>query len=134
MGSSNKSEYFGLSTNFIGNIQIRAKALYESSMKMSDLETLFRLHDDSPEAISARMIAARTVAGYPKQKDFAVAIDENHKTYNTQEKRGSPSIKSVRYLHRNHRIDFNYVFNGDFAQLPGDVKTALEKALLAAKQ
>jgi len=39
----------------------------------------------------------------------------------------------VRFLHRNHRIDFNFVFNGDFVQLPGDIQTALEAALASAK-
>ncbi|MBS8228173.1 hypothetical protein [Vannielia litorea] len=101
-------------------------------MDIESRERLFRLNDASPEAVSARLIAARTAAGFARQKDFAKALEINHKTYHSQETKGAPAPSTVRYLHRNHRIDFNFVYNGDFLQLPGDVQQALEEALAAA--
>lgn len=98
-------------------------------MNINARETLFRLNDDSDEAVSVRIKAARIAAGYPHQKDFAAAIGINSKTYHAQEIAGRPAISTVRFLHRNHRIDFNFVYNGDFLQLPGDVQNALEKVL-----
>lgn len=92
-------------------------------------EKLFRLNDDSDEAVAMRLRAAREVAGFRKQRDFAAALDLNYQTYHSQEKKGRPSPSTVRFLYRNHRIDFNFVYNGDFLQLPGDVQVALEAAL-----
>ncbi|MGK7653178.1 helix-turn-helix domain-containing protein [Roseovarius sp. B08] len=100
-------------------------------MTIEEREQLFRLNDDSDEAVALRLRAAREVAGYKKQRDFAEALDLNYQTYHSQEKKGRPSPSTVRFLYRNHRIDFNFVYNGDFLQLPGDVQAALEKALSA---
>ena len=69
------------------------------------------------------------MAGFDRQRDFAKALDLNYQTYHSQEKRGRPSPSTVRFLYRNYRIDFNFIYNGDFLQLPGDVQTALEVAL-----
>lgn len=94
-------------------------------------DEIFRLNDDDDEAIGIRLKAARIAAGYVKQTDFAAALGIPYKTYHAQEKKGHPAVSTVRFLHRNHRIDFNFVYNGDFSQLPGDVRDALEMALLA---
>ena len=96
-------------------------------------EKIFRLNDDSDEAVAVRIKAARIAAGYVKQTDFATALGIPYKTYHAQEKKGHPAISTVRFLHKNHRIDFNFVYNGDFSQLPGDVRDALEAALYAEK-
>ncbi len=98
-------------------------------MVVEDREKLFRLNDDSDEAVALRLRAAREVAGYKRQRDFAEALELNYKTYHAQESKGRPTPSTVRFLHRNHRIDFNFVYNGDFLQLPGDVQQALETAL-----
>lgn len=98
-------------------------------MKIDDREKLFRLNDDSDEAVAMRLTAARRAAGYGSQKDLAKALGINYQTYHSQEKRGRPAPSTVRFLYRNHRIDFNFVYNGDFLQLPGDVQNALEAAL-----
>lgn len=97
-------------------------------------EHIFRLDDYTDQAISARLKAARIAAGYPKQTDFAAALEIPYKTYHAQEKKGHPAVATVRFLHKNHRIDFNYVYNGEFAQLPVDVRDALEAALSAEMQ
>lgn len=91
--------------------------------------TLFRKDDGSPEAIAYRLKAARIAAGYKKQIELANALEVSKTTYNSQEKGGKPAIGTIRYLYINHRIDFNFVFNGDYNHLPGDVQIALADAL-----
>lgn len=103
-------------------------------MTIEERELLFRLNDDTDEAVAMRLRAAREVAGYKGQKDFAKALDLNYQTYHSQEKRGRPTPSTVRYLYRNHRIDFNFIYNGDFLQLPGDVQQALEAALSSTER
>lgn len=98
-------------------------------MNIEERERIFRLNDGDEHAVAMRLRAARIVAGYKSQKDFAEALGINYKTYHAQEKGGVPSHKTVRFLHRNYRIDFNFVYNGDFLQLPGDVQAALESLL-----
>ncbi|MBL3571350.1 hypothetical protein BV509_20455 [Rhodovulum sulfidophilum] len=97
-------------------------------------EQLTLLGNTSPEAISLRLRAAREAAGYAQQKDFAAEAGLSATTYNSQEKRGAPSIPVMKILYRRHRIDFNFVLHGDFAQLPGDVQERLFEALAAAKR
>lgn len=98
-------------------------------MTIEEREKLFRLNDDSDEAVSIRLRAAREVAGFKRQRDFSEALGLNYQTYHSQEKKGRPSPSTVRFLYRNHRIDFNFVYNGDFLQLSGDVQAALEATL-----
>ncbi len=98
-------------------------------MRIEEREKLFRLNDDSDEAVRMRLRAARKVAGFERQRDFAEAMNLNYQTYHSQEKKGRPSPSTVRFLYRNHRIDFNFIYNGDFLQLHGDVQRALESAL-----
>ncbi|MBU2936998.1 MULTISPECIES: helix-turn-helix domain-containing protein [Pacificibacter] len=100
-------------------------------MDISAKNLLFRKDDGTAEAVSVRIKAARIAAGFVKQTDFAKALGISKTTYNTQEKLGKPAISTIRFLYVNHRIDFNYVFNGDFNHLPGDVQLALETALAA---
>lgn len=98
-------------------------------MTHDDKNKLFRKDDGSPEAIGARLKAARLAAGYKQQVDLANALSISKTTYNSQEKAGKPALNTVRFLYVNHRIDFNFVFNGDYNHLPGDVHSALEVAL-----
>lgn len=98
-------------------------------MNIEHKEQLTRFQDTSGRAISVRLVAARHAAGFPQQKAFAEALGLKQTTYNTQEIKGSPSFEVMRYLARNHRIDFNFIIHGDFVQLPSDVQTALFAAL-----
>lgn len=91
----------------------------------------FRTGDGSHEAIALRLRCARRAAGFVKQKQLADALGVSKTTYGHQEKQGKPPISTIRYLYLNHRIDFNFILNGDFAQLPGDVIASLETALHA---
>lgn len=99
-------------------------------MTHDELEQLFRRGDTSNEALRVRLIAARKVTGL-EQKEIAEATGVSKQTYHSQESRGAPSIKTGRYYYRAHRIDFNYLFYGDFDRLPHDVRDNLIECLAA---
>jgi hypothetical protein len=93
-------------------------------MDIEQKERLSRLGDISPEAVRIRLLAARNSINL-KQQDLAVAVGLKKTTFNSQEMRGAPSAVTMRYYHRQHRIDFNFILHGDFAQLPQDVQQRL---------
>jgi len=105
----------------------------KAGMQFEEKQRLARTGDMGDQAIKIRLIAARRAAGL-SQKDMAHAAGITQTTYNSQEVKGRPSLKAVRFLYQNHRIDFNFVYHGDFAQLPGDVQAALFSALAALEQ
>lgn len=91
-------------------------------------EKMARTGDTSKDAIGKRLRAARISVGY-KQKEFADLLKLKPQTYNSQETKGAPSIEVMRHLYRAHRIDFNFILHGDFAQLPRDVQDGLFASL-----
>jgi len=93
-------------------------------MDIEEKERLARTKDISPEAIRARLVAARKSVSM-QQIEVAEATNTKITTYNAQEIRGAPSLSVMRYFYRNHRIDFNFLLHGDFVQLPLDVQEAL---------
>ena len=93
-------------------------------MNIEEKERLARTKDISPEAIRARLVAARKSVGM-QQIEVAKATNTKVTTFNSQEIRGAPSLSVMRYYYRNHRIDFNFLLHGDFVQLPLDVQEAL---------
>lgn len=98
-------------------------------MTHDELERLFHYGDSSPEAVRARLIAARKAAGL-NTTQAAEALGIPKQTYSSQETRGAPRIKTVRFFYRAHGIDFNYMFHGDFTHLPAPVREKLVEALL----
>ena len=101
------------------------------NMTHDEYELLFRRADTSPDAISARLIAARQATGL-QQVQIAKAVGVSKQTYHSQETRGAPSLKTGRYFYRAHGIDFNYLYYGDFLQLDSDLRDRLALALTAA--
>ena len=99
-------------------------------MDFEQKEALARTRSSNPEAVRARLLAARKTIGLG-QKEFAAAVPVKQTTYNSQEIKGRPSLEVIRFLHTNHRIDANFILFGDFVQLPGDIQTALFEALSA---
>lgn len=97
-------------------------------MTHDELEKLFCFADDTNEAVSKRLIAARKATGL-QQQEIAAAVGIPKQTYNSQEKRGAPSIRVGRYFYRAHRMDFNYLFYGDFLHLDEEVRERLVHAL-----
>jgi|TARA_R110000823_G_scaffold21515_2_gene65045 hypothetical protein len=106
---------------------------YRGTMDIEQKERLARLGDISPEAVHTRLLAARNSINM-KQQDVAAAVGLKKTTFNSQEVRGAPSATTMRYYHRQHRIDFNFILHGDFAQLPQDVQERLFAQLLAGAQ
>ncbi len=102
-------------------------------MTHDELEQIFRHGDTSPDAISARLIAARVSTGL-RQNEVAAAVGIPKQTYHSQETRGAPSIKAGRYFYRAHGIDFNYLYFGDFVHLAADVRDRLTRALTASSK
>ena len=99
-------------------------------MDIEERERLFRYRDSSPEAISLRLRAARSLVA-PSQKDFAALVGINNKTYHYQESAGAPGIQVIDYLYKNARVGPNFILLGEFLPLPGDVQNALVDVLRA---
>lgn len=101
-----------------------------------DIETkarLARLNDMGNEATAIRLRAAFIASGIRQHKDLAKAAGIS-KTVLSNAMAGLtyPNRDLMKYLFRAHRIDFQFMMNGDFAQLPGDVQDRLFPALEAA--
>lgn len=91
-----------------------------------------RLGDASKEACAHRMIAARIATGLSKT-EFCKGANVSLTSYlNSEAGLSFPSRKVMLYLHREHRIDFNFIIHGDFQQLPADVQERLFAALKEA--
>lgn len=90
---------------------------------------LARLNDDGLAACAVRLRAAVNLTG-KLDKDFA-ADAKVSKTVLSNAMNGAtyPNREVMKHLYRSYRIDFNFIMNGDFAQLPGDVQDALFPAL-----
>lgn len=106
--------------------------LPDMEVAMMNYETkaaLARTNDMSLEACTIRLRAARALTGLAA-KDLAAACGMSKQALSSAENAVSfPSRELMRYLYREHRIDFNFMINGDFVQLPGDVQDALFPAL-----
>jgi DNA-binding XRE family transcriptional regulator len=102
-------------------------------MSIDQKEQLSRKGDMGVEACAIRLIAARHASGAVNQKAFAEACGVSYTSYNNMEKgRQFPNREVMRYLFRGHRIDFNFMMNGDFSQLPHDVLDLVFAQLPAA--
>jgi len=101
-----------------------------------DIETKTQLAmtgDDSQKAQAIRLRAGRLFTGLD-QKGLAAASNVSSTALNNMEMgRSYPSLQVMRYLYRGYRVDFNFLMNGDFAQLAGDVQAAIFPHLLSAK-
>lgn len=88
-----------------------------------------RTGDASVEACALRLTAARIVTGMSKTEFCKAAGVSLTSFLNSEAARSYPSRKVMVYLHRNHRVDFNFILHGDFQQLPGDVQEKLLDAI-----
>lgn len=99
---------------------------------MMDYETkatLAHTNDMSLVACTIRLRAARAVTGLAA-KDLAAACGMSKQALSSAMNAVTyPSRELMKLLYREHRIDFNFMMNGDFVQLPGDVQDALFSAL-----
>jgi len=98
-------------------------------MDVNTRDKLARINDMGLAACAVRLRAAQIVSKL-KAQDLAHAAGVS-KTVLSNAMAGLtyPNREVMRYLYRVHRIDFNFLMNGDYAQLPGDVQAALFPAL-----
>lgn len=96
-----------------------------STLEYRDKIEMTRMGDASTEACAMRLSVARAATGLTKTqfcKEAGVGLTS---FLNAEAGRSYPSRAIMLYLHRNHRIDFNFILHGDFQQLPSDVQYVL---------
>jgi len=94
-------------------------------MDLDARNALTRQGDVGEDASRLRFQSALLVTGM-SQKEFAqMAGVGTTALANMLAGRSFPNRKVMQYLYRAHRIDFNFLMNGDYAQLPGDVSERL---------
>ena len=102
-----------------------------------DIDSKTRLayqHDMGLEACAVRLRAAFHVTGLKTHKQLAEACGiKKTALSNAMNGLTYPNRNVLSYLYRAHRIDFNFMMIGLFAQLPGDVQAHLFPALELAK-
>jgi transcriptional regulator with XRE-family HTH domain len=80
-------------------------------------------------ALAGRLYALRQVVG-ASQQDFCIKLGVDRGTYQTWEVgRNFPSIIAMRKLCDAYSVDFNWLFNGDYRLMPGDLAAALAAAI-----
>ncbi|HDZ53384.1 MAG TPA: XRE family transcriptional regulator [Sulfitobacter litoralis] len=79
----------------------------------------------SKGACALRILVAREVTGLSQLEVSQRAGIANNALNNMERARQFPNREIMRYYHRAHRIDFNFLMHGDFAQLPMDIQEAL---------
>lgn len=102
-------------------------------MDIDQKSKLARVNDMGLAATAIRLRAAFVVTGLGQHLELARAAGIS-KTVLSNAMAGTtyPNRDLMKYLYRAHRIDFNFLMNGDFSQLPGDVQDRLFPALIAA--
>jgi transcriptional regulator with XRE-family HTH domain len=123
--------------NWTDNVQtaIRSTFLdgsYTGAMDFEEKQRLAHQNDTGLAACAIRLRAARGLTG--KQANVLAKECGVSKTVYSNAENGLsfPNRDVMKHLFRAYRIDFNFMINGDFAQLPGDVQEQLFPALVTA--
>lgn len=98
-------------------------------MDIDQKERLARRGSMDKVACAIRLRAARYAAGLEQQDLAQHGGVSKAALSNVEGALSFPSRDVVLYLFKAHRIDFNFVWTGEFAQLPGDVQDRLFPAL-----
>jgi transcriptional regulator with XRE-family HTH domain len=96
-------------------------------MEIEQKERLARRGDMGRQAMAYRLRAARKALGLGLEqlaRDMGEGMTKQ-KLGNAERADNDPPKALMRYFHRAHRIDFNFLIHGDFAQLPADVQAKL---------
>ena len=94
-------------------------------MDLQQKQNLSRVGDMGLEACAIRLKAGVLFTGM-RQIDMAAEAGISKSVLNNALAGLTyPSRDVMVYLYRAHRIDFNFILHGDFAQLPGDVQDRL---------
>ncbi|WP_323008965.1 helix-turn-helix transcriptional regulator [Paracoccus sp. (in: a-proteobacteria)] len=102
-------------------------------MESDKKQMLARTGDMGLEACAIRVKAARLSIGFT-QLQMAEALGLSRSTNISNVEKGSqyPNREMMSWMFREHRIDFNFLMAGFYAQLPGDVQQRLFPALEVA--
>lgn len=94
-------------------------------MEIEEKERLARTNDMGLEACAIRLRAARYAVGLAQQEMAKRSGVSKTVLNNAEAGLSYPSRDVMKYLYRTHRIDFNFLMNGNLTQLPGDVQDSL---------
>lgn len=84
-------------------------------------------------ACAIRLRAARIAVGLSQlQLAHSLGLKRTTNISNMEQALTYPNRELMSYFWREHRIDFNFLMSGQYAQLPGDVQDLLFPALEAA--
>lgn len=99
-------------------------------MTSDDKERLAKTGDMGAAACAIRLKAARLSTGM-NQRELADALGLQRTTNisNMEKAISYPNRETMNYFFKEHRIDFNFLMSGHYAQLPGDVQQRLFPAL-----
>lgn len=98
-------------------------------MDIYEKERLARRLDDSLPACASRLSAALSVTGITQKQVASLSGVTEQVISNAKKGLNYPSLNILRWLYRQHRIDFNFMIAGEFSQLPFDVQEKLFEAL-----
>ena len=100
-------------------------------MEYDEKKRLSRLGEADKDAAALRLRAARLVTGLSQDGLGKAGGVKKAAVSNAEKGMAYPNRSVLLFLHREYRIDLNFMINGDFAQLHGDVKDKLFQALLS---
>jgi DNA-binding XRE family transcriptional regulator len=102
-------------------------------MTSDEKQALAHTGDMGIAACAIRLRAARHAAQLT-QTDLANALGLKRTTNisNMEKALTYPNREVMSYFFREHRIDFNFLMSGHYAQLPGDLQDRLFPALVIA--
>lgn len=98
-------------------------------MDYRDMERLALRNRADKAAAGWRLLAARTCAGMSQEEVGDIIGKGKAAVSHMENGRAYPHRDVLLYFYRQHRIDFNFFMNGDFAQLPADVQERLFAAI-----
>lgn len=101
-------------------------------MDTKQREALALTRDDGLKAAAIRLRAARKLAGLGQAELGAKVGKGKASISNCEHGLSFPSRAVMVYLFREHRVDFNFLIHGEFAQLPADVRDGLFETLVDA--
>lgn len=100
------------------------------NMDTQTKESLAMTKDISAKAAAVRLRAARMLAGLSQDALGRSVGVKKQVISNIESGKSLPSRALMVYLYREHRVDFNFLIHGDFAQLPSDIRDALFDELM----
>ena len=120
------------------NIELRCSVPLETRsgapLEYQEKIAVTLMGDASKEACATRLAVARAATGMTKTEFCKAAGVSLTSFLNAEAARSYPSRTVMLYLHRNHRIDFNFILHGDFQQLPAEVQAVLLEMLEKTKE